>query len=96
MPVTLKCLEHNNHVDPRVSSFVIPVGATINMDGTALYEAVAALFIAQVNNMNMDIGKIITIRYGTPCVNSVRESVMLYGHCSPHHRASHTDLSVLY
>ena len=65
MPVTLKCLEHNNHVDPRVSSFVIPVGATINMDGTALYEAVAALFIAQVNNMNMDIGKIITIRYIT-------------------------------
>ncbi|XP_076461646.1 excitatory amino acid transporter 1-like [Babylonia areolata] len=61
MPVTLKCLEHNNHVDPRVSSFVIPVGATINMDGTALYEAVAALFIAQVNDMNMDIGKIITI-----------------------------------
>nr|KAG5701629.1 hypothetical protein BaRGS_019318 [Batillaria attramentaria] len=61
MPVTLKCLEHNNHVDPRVSSFVIPVGATINMDGTALYEAVAALFIAQVNNMSMDMGKIVTI-----------------------------------
>ncbi|KAL8607128.1 hypothetical protein ACOMHN_009522 [Nucella lapillus] len=61
MPVTLKCLEHNNHVDPRVSSFVIPVGATINMDGTALYEAVAALFIAQVNDIYMDIGKIITI-----------------------------------
>ncbi|ESP03184.1 hypothetical protein LOTGIDRAFT_61417, partial [Lottia gigantea] len=61
MPVTLHCLEHNNHVDPRVSSFVIPVGATINMDGTALYEAVAALFIAQVNNMDMDFGQIVTI-----------------------------------
>ncbi|XP_059149028.1 excitatory amino acid transporter 3-like [Physella acuta] len=61
MPVTLKCLEHNNHVDARVASFVIPVGATINMDGTALYEAVAALFIAQVNNRNMNFGEIITI-----------------------------------
>ncbi|BFZ02536.1 hypothetical protein BsWGS_05575 [Bradybaena similaris] len=63
MPVTLRCLEHNNHLDTRVSSFVIPVGATINMDGTALYEAVAALFIAQVNNQNMNFGQIITIRY---------------------------------
>jgi solute carrier family 1 (high affinity glutamate transporter) protein 3 len=63
MPVTLHCLEHNNHIDPRVSSFVVPVGATINMDGTALYEAVAALFIAQVNNMAMDFGQIVTIRY---------------------------------
>ncbi|KAK3592974.1 hypothetical protein CHS0354_023196 [Potamilus streckersoni] len=61
MPVTLHCLEVNNKVDPRVSTFVIPVGATINMDGTALYEAVAALFIANVNNMAMDFGQIITI-----------------------------------
>ncbi|KAH3795884.1 hypothetical protein DPMN_149446, partial [Dreissena polymorpha] len=61
MPVTLHCLEVNNHVDPRVSTFVIPVGATINMDGTALYEAVAALFIANVNKFTMNFGDIITI-----------------------------------
>ncbi|OWF39054.1 excitatory amino acid transporter 1-like [Mizuhopecten yessoensis] len=61
MPVTLHCLEHNNHIDPRVSTFVIPVGATINMDGTALYEAVAALFIAQVNAVSMSFGQIVTI-----------------------------------
>ena len=61
MPVTLKCLEHNNHVDPRVSSFVIPVGATINMDGTALYEAVAVIFIGQVEGFDLDIGTIIVI-----------------------------------
>ncbi|XP_033761582.1 excitatory amino acid transporter 1-like [Pecten maximus] len=61
MPVTLHCLEHNNHIDPRVSTFVIPVGATINMDGTALYEAVAALFIAQVNAATMSFGQIVTI-----------------------------------
>ena len=41
-------LERKNGVDPRVSRFVLPIGATINMDGTALYEAIAAIFIAQV------------------------------------------------
>ncbi len=48
LPVTIDCLENKNKVDPRISKFVLPIGATINMDGTALYEAVAAIFIAQV------------------------------------------------
>ncbi|KAJ8401575.1 hypothetical protein AAFF_G00378920, partial [Aldrovandia affinis] len=61
LPVTFKCLEENNKVDKRVTRFVLPVGATINMDGTALYEALAAIFIAQVNNMDMNFGQIITI-----------------------------------
>ncbi|OWK64447.1 Excitatory amino acid transporter 5 [Lonchura striata] len=47
LPITFKCLLENNHVDRRIARFVLPVGATINMDGTALYEAVAAIFIAQ-------------------------------------------------
>lgn len=42
---------------------MLPVGATINMDGTALYEAVAAVFIAQLNDLDLDIGKVITIRW---------------------------------
>ncbi len=50
-------------MDKRITRFVLPVGATINMDGTALYEALAAIFIAQVNGMDLNFGEILTIRY---------------------------------
>nr|AAB88287.1 glutamate transporter 2A [Ambystoma tigrinum] len=61
LPVTFRCLEENLHIDKRVTRFVLPVGATINMDGTALYEAVAAIFIAQMNGIVLDGGQIITV-----------------------------------
>ncbi|OAF70993.1 hypothetical protein A3Q56_01256 [Intoshia linei] len=61
LPVTFKCLEEKNHIDPRVTRFVLPIGATVNMDGTALYEASAAIFIAQLNNIQLSYGNIITI-----------------------------------
>ncbi|XP_041110838.1 excitatory amino acid transporter 1-like isoform X1 [Polyodon spathula] len=61
LPITFKCLEENNKVDKRVTRFVLPVGATINMDGTALYEALAAIFIAQVNGLDLSFGQILTI-----------------------------------
>ena len=48
LPLTMACVENRAGVDNRVSSFVLPLGATINMDGTALYEAVAVLFIGQL------------------------------------------------
>ena len=44
-----------------IKRFILPIGATINMDGTALYEAIAAIFIAQVNNINPSIGQIFAI-----------------------------------
>lgn len=47
LPVTMECVSEKNNVNPKAGSFVLPLGATINMDGTALYEAVAAIFIAQ-------------------------------------------------
>ncbi|XP_029523706.2 excitatory amino acid transporter 2 isoform X1 [Oncorhynchus nerka] len=61
LPVTFRCLEENLGIDKRVTRFVLPVGATINMDGTALYEAVAAIFIAQMNNIYLDAGQIVTV-----------------------------------
>ncbi|MDF1544806.1 MAG: dicarboxylate/amino acid:cation symporter [bacterium] len=61
LPITMEAVEEKNHVDGRVSSFVLPLGATINMDGTALYEAVAALFIAQIYGIDLGIGQQIVI-----------------------------------
>ena len=63
MPVTIKCLEENLGYDARVTRFMLPVGATINMDGTALYEAIAAVFIAQLAGIATDPAKIIVIAY---------------------------------
>ncbi|XP_037105289.1 excitatory amino acid transporter 5 isoform X3 [Syngnathus acus] len=61
LPITMKCLLEKCHVDRQIARFVLPVGATINMDGTALYEAVAAIFIAQVNDYELDFGQLVTI-----------------------------------
>ncbi|XP_068082373.1 excitatory amino acid transporter 1 isoform X2 [Anabrus simplex] len=61
LPLSMKCLEEKNNIDPRVSRFVMPIGATINMDGTALYEAVAAIFISQVRGRVLTLGQLIAI-----------------------------------
>ena len=55
LPVTMERVEEHIGVDKEVSSFVLPVGATINMDGTSLYQAVAALFIAQAFGMDLSL-----------------------------------------
>jgi len=61
LPITMECAVDKNKIDNRASSFVLPLGATINMDGTALYEAVAALFIAQIYGIELTIGNQIII-----------------------------------
>uniref|UniRef100_A0A1B6D3L4 Amino acid transporter n=1 Tax=Clastoptera arizonana TaxID=38151 RepID=A0A1B6D3L4_9HEMI len=61
LPITFRCLEENNGIDQRVTRFVVAVGATVNMDGTALYEAVAAIFIAQMNGIHLSFGDVITV-----------------------------------
>lgn len=56
LPVTMERVEEHLGVDKEVSSFVLPIGATINMDGTSLYQAVAAVFIAQTFGLNLGLG----------------------------------------
>ncbi|MEJ6736807.1 MAG: dicarboxylate/amino acid:cation symporter [Flavobacteriales bacterium] len=56
LPVTMERVEEHLGVDEEVASFVLPIGATINMDGTSLYQAVAAVFIAQAFGMDLSIG----------------------------------------
>jgi Na+/H+-dicarboxylate symporter len=57
LPLTIECVEENAGVSNKVSSFVLPLGATVNMDGTALYECVAAMFIAQAYGVELDFGR---------------------------------------
>jgi len=56
LPVSMECAEENLGVSNPVASFVIPLGSTVNMDGTALYQGVAAMFIAQVFNLDLGLG----------------------------------------
>lgn len=63
LPVTLHCMEQKRNICKQVAHFMLPIGATMNMDGAALYEAIAALFIAQVNNMEFNLGQLILLRY---------------------------------
>jgi Na+/H+-dicarboxylate symporter len=61
LPVTMECLEKNAKISPRVSGFVAPLGATVNMDGTALYECAVVMFIAQLYGVSLDVSQQILI-----------------------------------
>jgi Na+/H+-dicarboxylate symporter len=61
LPVTMECVEDNLGVDKKVSSFVLPIGATVNMDGTSLYQAVAVVFLAQFHMIDLSLGQQLTI-----------------------------------
>jgi Na+/H+-dicarboxylate symporter len=61
LPLTLECVEKNAGVSKRTSSFVLPLGATVNMDGTALYECVAAMFLVQAYGNDLGLGTQFTV-----------------------------------
>uniref|UniRef100_A0A8C2WR72 Amino acid transporter n=1 Tax=Cyclopterus lumpus TaxID=8103 RepID=A0A8C2WR72_CYCLU len=61
LPSMIKCVEENNGVDKRISRFILPIGATVNMDGAAIFQCIAAIFIAQLNNFELNAGQIFTI-----------------------------------
>jgi Na+/H+-dicarboxylate symporter len=55
LPVTMECVEEGMGVSKKVSSFVLPIGATVNMDGTSLYLAIAAVFLAQLHYVDLTL-----------------------------------------
>jgi proton glutamate symport protein len=61
IPVTMECVQKNVGVSERISSFVIPLGATVNMNGTALYECAAAIFLAQAYGLDLSFGTQFTV-----------------------------------
>lgn len=61
LPVSIECVTEKNCISERTASFVLPLGATVNMDGTALYEAVAAVFIAQIYGIDLDFSQMVVI-----------------------------------
>tara|TARA_B100001115_G_C15836922_1_gene418625 strand:- start:658 stop:2106 length:1449 start_codon:yes stop_codon:yes gene_type:complete len=61
LPVTMECVEDNLGVDKKITSFVLPIGATVNMDGTSLYQAVAVVFLAQFHMIDLSLAQQLTI-----------------------------------
>ena len=61
LPVTIECVEENVGVSKSVAGFVLPIGATVNMDGTSLYQTVAVLFLAQMHMVDLSLGQQLTI-----------------------------------
>ncbi len=61
LPVTIECLEKDAGIPNRITSFVLPLGATVNMDGTALYECVAAMFLAQAYGLHLSFAQQFTV-----------------------------------
>ena len=78
LPVTLRCVRERLGVRREVSGFVVPLGATVNMDGTALYEGAAALFVARLAGIELDLGQQLVVVFvsmigaiGAPGIPSV-------------------------
>ena len=63
LPITIKNMEENLGIEKRITRFMLPLGATINMNGTALYEAMAAIFVAQSLGIELTVGKMIVTAF---------------------------------
>lgn len=61
LPVTMECVRDNMGVSQNVTNFVLPIGATVNMDGTSLYQAIAVVFLAQMHMVDLTLGQQLTI-----------------------------------
>uniref|UniRef100_A0A182JWX4 Amino acid transporter n=1 Tax=Anopheles christyi TaxID=43041 RepID=A0A182JWX4_9DIPT len=61
LPLTFRCMNERLKIDSRITRFVLPIGCNINMDGTALFIAVASIFIAQMSNMTLNVGQVVTV-----------------------------------
>ncbi|XP_070783110.1 excitatory amino acid transporter 3-like [Enoplosus armatus] len=70
LPVTFQCCEERLKITNGITRFMLPIGTNINMDGTALYEVVAAVFIAQLNHIHLDLSQLITLSV-TSAVSSI-------------------------
>ncbi|CAG00368.1 unnamed protein product, partial [Tetraodon nigroviridis] len=79
LPSMIKCVEENNGVDKRISRFILPIGATVNMDGAAIFQCIAAVFIAQLNNVELNGGQIFTILDALGAVSRVTATASSVG-----------------
>ena len=61
LPLTMECLEKNLGKSKTIIRFMCPIGATVNMDGTALYEVMMVIFIAQLRGMAVGFGEVVTV-----------------------------------
>ncbi|KAK1885641.1 Excitatory amino acid transporter 3 [Dissostichus eleginoides] len=73
LPLTIQCCESRLMIDKSVTQYMLPIGTNINMDGTALYEVAAAIFIVQINHIHLKIGQLISIAL-TSAVSSIGSS----------------------
>ena len=59
LPTTIRCVEKNNKIDRRISRFMLPIGATLNMDGLALSRVIVTIFVAQLNDIYLGPGRVV-------------------------------------
>ncbi|XP_046551658.1 excitatory amino acid transporter-like [Haliotis rubra] len=93
LPVTMQCVEQRMKMDTRISRFILPVGATVNMDGGAVFAAIAPMFIAQYNGISLTFGDVIIIRDRFRTTVNVASDCLVVGVVSHYTKLSPSDTS---